>query len=115
MPARDLQADVWAYAREQGLLCEGDRVIVALSGGADSVTLLHILTALRARADLTVTAVHVHHGLRGAEADADEALCRTLCEEWNVPLTVYRADVAAEAARTHETIEEAGRRLRYGF
>jgi len=55
----------------------------------------------------------VHHGLRGAEADADEALCRSLCERWNVPLTVAHLDVAAEAARTHETVEQAGRRLRY--
>ena len=115
MPAGDLLTTVWDYAKRQNLLTPGDRVIVALSGGADSVTLLHLLSRLREDADLTVSAVHVHHGLRGAEADADEALCRTLCDRWGIPLTVFHVDVAAEAAKTHETVEEAGRRLRYGI
>ena len=113
MTAFDLPKKIWDYARQQALLIPGDRVIVALSGGADSVTLLHVLAGLRDTADLTVTAVHVHHGLRGADADADETLCRTLCEQWAIPLTVYHADVATEAARSQETIEQAGRRLRY--
>ena len=115
MTAPDLPKRVWDYAREKALLCPGDRVIVALSGGADSVTLLSVLCELRTAADLTVSAVHVHHGLRGAEADADETLCRKLCEQWNVPLNVFHVDVAAEAAQAHETVEQAGRRLRYAF
>ena len=113
MTALDLPKKVWDFAREKALLQVGDRVIVALSGGADSVTLLHVLCGLRDAADLTVAAVHVHHGLRGADADADEALCRRLCEQWDVPLSVHHIDVAAEAASAHETIEQTGRRLRY--
>lgn len=100
-------------AREE-LLCSGDRVLVALSGGADSLALLVFLLEQKETLGLCeVAAVHVHHGLRGADADADEAFVRAQCLERGVPLTVEHADVAAEAAAHGEGIEEAGRRVRY--
>lgn len=99
-----------------GVLPAGARVIAAVSGGADSLALLHTLLSLKQVVPLQeVAALHVHHGLRGAEADRDEAHVRALCEKWEVPYTDYRIDVATEARRTHEGLEECGRRLRYSI
>jgi len=91
------------------MLAPGERVLVALSGGADSVALLRALSAL----EYEVHAFHLNHGLRGAEADRDEAFVRTLCDTLRVPLTVEHADVRAYAAETGQSIEAAARELRY--
>lgn len=82
------------YIREQGMITQGDAVIVALSGGADSVCLLTVLKQL----DFALRAVHVHHGIRGAEADRDEAFVQALCESLSVPLYVAHCQVPAYAA-----------------
>ncbi len=100
----------------------GDRVCAAVSGGADSVALLVLLHAENAlpRNGLGVglSGVHVHHGLRGEEADADLAFVEAFCLRLEVPLHVHHASVpdrvvASRAAGTPETIEEAARALRY--
>lgn len=102
-----------AVQREQ-LLTTGSSVVVGLSGGADSVSLLHVLLGLRDELALgRVTAVHVNHGLRGEEARRDQRFVEELCEQWNVPLTIHAYDVAAEAERLHQGVEEAGRTVRY--
>lgn len=98
---------------QSGLLQGGERVFAAFSGGADSTALLLGLAALRERLAITLCAVHVNHGLRGAESDRDEAFCVTVCEKMNIPLTVRRVDANAEAARTRCSVEEAARNLRY--
>ncbi len=84
-------------------------LLVGLSGGRDSVALLHLLAVQGCK----LFACHVHHGIRGAEADADAAFCRTLCAELGVPLQVVRAEVPARAAATGESLELAARNLRY--
>ena len=91
----------------------GDRMLACVSGGADSVCLLVLAAEIGAEDGLAPEAVHVNHGLRGAEADADEELVRQLCEERGVPLHVVRADVAGEAEARHLSLEEAGREVRY--
>lgn len=93
-------------------LSQGSRVLCALSGGADSVCLLHWLSR---QEDLTVYAAHFNHQLRGEEADGDEQFVRELCGAWNIPLFVGRGDVKAYAQREKCSIEEAGRVLRYKF
>ena len=90
------------------MLEDGEPVLVALSGGADSVALLRALQAL----SYPVRAFHLNHCLRGAESDRDEAFCRALCAGLGVPLTVERIDVAAARA-AGEGIEAAARRIRY--
>lgn len=98
------------------LIRAGERVCVAVSGGADSVALLLALSeANRAKESLGVvlSAVHVHHGLRGVEADADEMFVRNLCEGLEVPLVVERVDVMARQEAAREGLEEAARELRY--
>ncbi len=91
------------------MLADGESVLAALSGGADSVALLRVLLAL----GYPVRAFHLNHCLRGAEADRDEAFCRAICERLGVTLTVERIDVRAEARSAGEGVEAAARRIRY--
>ncbi|MDE3200168.1 MAG: tRNA lysidine(34) synthetase TilS [Acidobacteriota bacterium] len=91
------------------------RVAVALSGGADSVALLLVLHERAAELGLVLSAAHLHHGLRGGEADADRQFCHDLCAGLGIPLHTSRVDTAAEAAKAGEGIEEAARRLRYAW
>ncbi len=102
---------VLAALEAQGI--RGTRVTAALSGGADSVCLLHCLLTVRETLALEVAAVHVQHGLRGDESDRDEAFCRDLCARWDVPLTVETVDVTGYAAAHRCSIETAARELRY--
>ena len=70
---------------------KGKRILLALSGGADSVALLHALVAVRPKFHFELTAAHLNHALRGAESDRDEAFVRDLCGRIGVQLTVERA------------------------
>lgn len=102
--------------RRWEMLPQGTRVVAAVSGGADSTALLHFLCSLRQNTEFapTVYALHVNHGLRGAEAQRDEEFCAALCEKLGVRLFVRRFDVRDEAKRRGMTVEEAGRAVRYG-
>lgn len=91
------------------MLRPDEPVLVALSGGADSVALLYALRAL----SYPVRAFHLNHCLRGAESERDEAFCRTLCARLGVELTVERLDVAAVAREQGNGVEETARRMRY--
>ncbi|MBR4396016.1 MAG: tRNA lysidine(34) synthetase TilS [Eubacteriaceae bacterium] len=97
----------------KGLILPGERVLIALSGGSDSVFLLVMLSAVRDRLGLRLSAFHLNHMLRGEEADADEALCSELCAGFGVPLDIYREDIAALAVKEKISLEEAGRIRRY--
>ncbi len=99
--------------RRYGMLSPGDRVAVGCSGGADSLCLLSLLYEAREELGISVCAVHVNHGIRGAEADRDERFVRAFCEARNIPLSVHRADVPALAAETGESTELCARRVRY--
>ncbi len=105
---------VLATLRREHMLPPEASVAVGLSGGADSVSLLHLLLSLRDELRLReVVAVHINHGLRGAEALRDQRFVEALCATWQVPLTVHTCDVAALAAERHLGVEEAGRLVRY--
>ena len=103
------------------LLRPGLRLAVGLSGGADSVALLRALCERSGELGLVLHAAHLHHGLRGAEADADLEFCRELAASLEMPFHEARVDTAAEAladpksGKAAETIEEAARRLRYAW
>jgi tRNA(Ile)-lysidine synthase len=102
--------------REHALARPGTRVLVALSGGADSVALLHLLCEMERVGDIVVAgAAHLHHGLRGADADADEAFCRALADRLNVRFVSEHADVASLAREQKRSIEDAARGARYAF
>lgn len=86
---------------------------VALSGGADSTALLIALYQLRERLSLTLSAVHVHHGIRGAEADRDAEFCAGLCARYGIPFTLVHVDAPAFAKQNRLSLETAARQLRY--
>lgn len=88
-------------------------VILGLSGGGDSVYLLHTLYALQKERPFHLLAVHIHHGLRGEAADADERFAEDLCEELHVPFISEHIDVKAHAKKCGLTLEQAGREVRY--
>lgn len=92
---------------------KGATLVVGLSGGADSVALLHLLCSWRMEMDWQITAVHIHHGLRGAAADADAEFAAEFCASLGVPCIVKRYDVQAEAKKRKLGEEETGRLLRY--
>lgn len=98
---------------EYHMLDPGDRVIAAVSGGADSVCLLTLLCGMKKDWDLKLMAVHVHHGLRGQEADRDADFVRALCEELEVTCHIIKVDVRKYASENGMSEEEAGRYLRY--
>ena len=91
------------------------RVLCAVSGGADSVCLLHSCLRLARGGDTTVCAAHYNHCLRGGESDRDERFVRSLCASLGVELRVGRGDVAAYARGRGMGTEEAARELRYAF
>ncbi len=103
-------------ALDRAFFVPGQRVCCALSGGADSTALL--LALQEANSDkqslgVILSAIHVHHGLRGHEADQDEIFVRELCGRCSVPLVVHRVDTVARQHAEREGIEEAARSLRY--
>jgi tRNA(Ile)-lysidine synthase len=98
-----------------GLLAGVSSVLVACSGGADSVALLHLLFTMRDELGLRVGVAHLHHGLRGAEADADAAYVAELAERLGLPLVGERADVPARARERGQSLEAAAREARYEF
>jgi tRNA(Ile)-lysidine synthase len=107
---------VRAFAQRHALWRADTRVVVALSGGSDSVALLIILHELHQQREFVLDcAAHLHHGIRGAEADADQEFCRALCDRLGVPLVTNRLDVPALAARARVSIELAARRARHAF
>ena len=101
------------YMKQNHMAEPGDGVLAAVSGGADSVCLLLVLKALEESLGIHVAAFHLHHGLRGAEADRDERFVRELCERLQVSLHAVREDVAGYAKTHGLSEEEAGRILRY--
>ena len=111
---------VRATLSRYSMLSDGCHVTVALSGGADSTALLHILHTMSVSPDLggtvfTLSAAHLHHGIRGEEADRDEAFVRALCQKWDIPLRVEHADIPSLCRQSGEGLEECARRVRYDF
>lgn len=101
------------------MISAGDAVLCGFSGGADSVTLLSLLFELSEGTHgippFSLYACHVHHGIRGKEADRDEAFCRAFCEDRNIPYFSLFADVPKLASETGDSLETAGRKVRYQF
>jgi tRNA(Ile)-lysidine synthase len=100
---------------ETSLLKPGLRLAVGVSGGADSVALLRSLADRSRELGLVLQVAHLHHGLRGAEADADLEFARTLAADLGLSFHEARVDTSSEAAGAGESIEEAARRLRHAW
>lgn len=103
---------VTAYIRKHNLISVGDRILLGLSGGADSVCLFYLLTGLQKEFSFELRAAHVHHGIR-LEADEDASYVEKICREEGIFCYVFKEDVPAFARKQGLTEEEAGRILRY--
>ncbi len=102
-----------SFVQQYNMLKEKDKVVIGISGGADSVCLFFMLLELKKVYDLELFAVHVNHGIRGLEADQDEAFVRELATRKRVPLTCVSANVKELAKDQGLSEEEAGRMVRY--
>ena len=105
------QHQVQTFIEAEKLFCTNDCLLVALSGGADSVALLHVLCAL----GYYCVAAHCNFHLRGEESNRDEAFCRALCEQLNIHLHVTHFDTMEYAKEKGVSIEMAARELRYAW
>lgn len=106
-----MKRTVWNTIQEEHLISREDHVLCALSGGADSVSLLLCLHEL----GISVCACHLNHCLRGAQSDGDEEFCRELCRRMGIPFFAKREDAAKAAQESGQSLETAARALRYAF
>jgi tRNA(Ile)-lysidine synthase len=110
-----LATGVLAYIHKHELLKPGDRVAVAVSGGADSVALLCLLAELREECGIVLSAIHFNHKLRGADSDQDEQFVGELAQRLGFESLSESGDVAAYAKEKHFSVETAARKLRYEY
>ena len=106
---------ILAFARETGALRRGDTFVVGVSGGVDSVALLHALRAVSATLGIALHVAHLNHGLRGLAAEQDAEFVAALAREWGLAATVRQVDVSTRAAERHLSLEAAARVERYRF
>jgi tRNA(Ile)-lysidine synthase len=97
------------------MISPGDKVLAAVSGGADSVCMLHILNSIKKSLQFELCCAHVNHGLRGEAADCDERFVEEFCNKLQIPFYSKKFDVARYAEEHKQTTEEAGRNIRYTF
>lgn len=105
--------EIESYVNKHHMIEEGDRIVLGLSGGADSVCLFMFLLHLKIKRSIEVFPVHVDHGIRGDEAERDRYFVETLCRKYQVPLKVYQEDIPGMAQEEGLSEEEAGRMVRY--
>lgn len=110
-----LEQRVLSFIGENGLVSGQHCLLVAVSGGADSVCLLHILIKLRRELGIRLHIAHLNHQLRGAEAEADARYVANLAYRLDIPATIEQRDVKAYQAQQHLSSEEAAREVRYTF
>lgn len=109
----DFEKNVFCTIKKYNMASHGEKILVGLSGGADSLSLLIALSALRSALSLSLAAVHVNHGIRGAEADRDEEYCRKICVDLGVELFCESVNIPQIAKDEKISEELAGRKMRY--
>lgn len=110
---KQVEEKVFSFVEKHGMIHPGDKLILGVSGGADSVCLLFLLLEYRKRVTFEMTVVHVNHGIRGNAAAEDAAWVEALCKEQGLTFKLESADVRELAAREKCSEEDAGRRVRY--
>ena len=110
-----IEQRVFDFILEKRLLSEGDCLLLAVSGGADSLCLLHVMLSLKEKLGITLHVAHLDHQLRGGESEADAAYVVQLAGSLDIPVTVSKADVRGYQKRHRLSMEEAARKVRYDF
>ncbi len=103
------------FIAENSLIKENDKILIALSGGADSVFALLFFLKFAKKFKISISALHINHQLRGEEAEKDEKFCVELCEKYSILLYKFRFDVSKIASREKTSLEETGRNIRYSI
>jgi tRNA(Ile)-lysidine synthase len=106
---------VLSFIKENELLLVGEKILVALSGGPDSVFLLHFLNKFKRKFKVEIGAAHINHKLRGSDSERDELFCNAICDELSIPFYVLRTDVKSYSKKNKLSIELAARKIRYDF
>ncbi len=109
----NLKDKIYQTIEKNTLLESGERVLVALSGGPDSMALLHVLTKLRKRFKLELNAVYINHQIRPNAARKEEKFCREFCAKWNVEFQSVAENIPKLAKSLRKGIEETARDFRY--
>lgn len=104
---------VLRFIKENNLIKSNDKILIALSGGPDSIFLLHFLNKFKNKFKIKLGAVHINHLLRGKESDRDEIFCEAVCKELDIPFYSVRKNVKAFARKNKLSIELAARKVRY--
>ncbi len=104
---------VGRFMEQWHMVPDNKKILVGFSGGADSLCLMEILRELSPYYELSLYAVHVHHGLRGENADQDAAFVESYCRKYEIPCRIFHVSAAKEAREQKISVEEAGRNLRY--
>ncbi|RLC61971.1 MAG: tRNA lysidine(34) synthetase TilS, partial [Chloroflexi bacterium] len=115
MSKTKLELKVIGFIQRHSLISPGETVVVGVSGGADSVCLLHILAKWQEEQGIRLHVAHLNHQLRGMESEADAKYVSNLADSLSIPITIDRQDVAAYRTKRNCSIEEAARELRYVF
>ena len=110
-----IESKVLDFVERYGLVSPGEMVVVAVSGGADSVCLLHVLAKWRKGLGINLHIAHLNHQLRGIESEADARYVSDLAGSLGIPVTIDRQDVAAYRLARNLSVEEAARELRYAL
>ena len=106
---------VLRFIIENELNSPGEKVLVALSGGPDSVFLLHFFNKFKNKFKIEIGAAHINHRLRGNDSERDELFCRAICDELSVPFYILRKDIKSYSKKNKISLEVAGRKIRYEF
>lgn len=110
---KTIEQKAFKFIDENQLIKKGDRILVALSGGADSVSLLSFLTNFKKRFGIEVFAFHLNHKLRGRASNQDEKFCVDICSQQKIKLVNLSRDVKSYSKKMKVSLEEAGREIRY--
>lgn len=106
---------VLRFIKENELLSSGEKILIALSGGPDSVFLLHFLNKFKKKFKIELGAAHINHRLRGKDSERDELFCKVICDELSIPFYLLSKDIKSYSKRNKFSLEVAGRRIRYEF
>ncbi|MEO8232676.1 MAG: tRNA lysidine(34) synthetase TilS [Ignavibacteriota bacterium] len=106
---------VLRFIKENDLLLQGEKILVALSGGPDSVFLLHFLNKFKKKFRIEISAAHINHLLRGKDSERDEQFCNAICDELSIPIYIHSQNVKTYSKKNKISLEAAGRKIRYNF
>ena len=110
---KGIDTELFLYIKKYKLILPGEQVLLAFSGGGDSLYLLYLLKELQKHIAFSLEAMHVHHGIRGEKAERDLQFSENKAKEWGIPFSSVRVDVPAFSSENGLGLEEAGRNLRY--